>query len=305
MIWQQLQTPQVRDLAWACFSPPLLLSGRVPCGEPAAANCEFHLTPQRCASLEKLDRNPEPLLNHLANYRQQRLGLYFEALWHFFLQTDAETDLLAHNLPVRVAGETMGEFDILYRCRQSGRQFHLELAVKFYLGVPDTNIWLGPSQRDRLDNKITQLGARQIQLGARAEAKPLLQKLGIERLERQIEIKGYLFHPVAASTRLPAAHNPAQPESYWYSLDSLPQMNSTGTALPGWQHVPRSRWLAPLFLADRLTAEDENTLQAKLQQRFETGRGPQILAYCDEEGCELFRCMVAPNCWPNTSADHA
>jgi hypothetical protein len=177
--------------------------------------------------------------------------------------------------------------------------------VKFYLGVPGTDIWLGPSQRDQLDNKIAHLGKRQIQLGALPAASPLLQQLGIDKLERQIEVKGYLFHPDAANTRLPEAHNSAQAELYWYPLGDLPQVNRSGSALPGWQHVPRSRWLAPLLLADKRAAEDEDKLRANLQHRFEKGRGPQILAYCDEGGYELYRCMVAPNNWPDKSPDHA
>ena len=127
-------TREVRDLAWACFSPPLLLSPGLAQPEEAVSNCGLGLTDARRSWLERLDRDARPLLEHLARRRGSRLGIYFEQLWHFFLTEDPAVDLVAHNLPVRADGRTIGEFDCLYYCRERRRHVHLELAVKYYLG---------------------------------------------------------------------------------------------------------------------------------------------------------------------------
>ena len=156
------QTREVRDLAWACFAPPLLVTRELGVHAAGAGNCAFPLSGGRQLWLEKLDRDATPLLEHLSSIRSQRLGLYFESLWHFFLAQDEEVDLVARNLPVNRDGRTIGEFDCLYFCRRRNCHVHLELAVKFYLGWPtqtepgDTSLaseWLGPNARDRLDIK--------------------------------------------------------------------------------------------------------------------------------------------------------
>ena len=112
------RTPAVRDLAWACFSPPLLHNDQLLADPGGLTNCYLELTPQRRDWLAALDRDPSALLEHLAVNAPRRLGLYFERLWHFFLQADPAVELLAHNLPVRDGGVTLGEFDCLYYCRR-------------------------------------------------------------------------------------------------------------------------------------------------------------------------------------------
>ena len=91
-----LQTRQVRDLAWACFSPPLLISRQLDSGIQLG-NTNFRLSPERQQWLAELDRNPQPLLTHLAASKSPRLGIYFERLWQFFLDCYPAVELLAAN----------------------------------------------------------------------------------------------------------------------------------------------------------------------------------------------------------------
>ena len=83
-----LTNRHVRDLAWACFSPPLLHTQKLADDQHNVANCGLSLTPTRTAWLQQLDHNPGPLLDYLAQQSHTRLGLYFEQLWHFFLAQD-------------------------------------------------------------------------------------------------------------------------------------------------------------------------------------------------------------------------
>ncbi|MCZ6830830.1 MAG: DUF1853 family protein [Gammaproteobacteria bacterium] len=303
MIWQELTSPAVRDLAWTCFSPPLLHSHQLPgCGDKIE-NCHLTLTSARAAFLQRLDRDPGPLLAHLTGKNRTRLGIYFESLWHFFLRSDPDTELLAHNLPIRDGGTTLGEFDILYLCKERQQHIHLELAVKFYLGVAGSDIWLGPGQRDRLDHKVAHITQRQIRLGELQLAREPLRTLGIERLHKQVEIKGYLFKPETRSPTLPPGYNRAIPLSNWYNIDEFQALASTDAAWLGWQLIKRERWLSPLLLPEANQATGDDALLAQLSDIFRTGAGPQMLACCDEQGQERRRCFVAPQPWPTQGAN--
>ena len=57
MIWQELTQHAVRDLAWACFSPPLLHSRHLPGSDGRIDNCELELTPARIEQLRALANN--------------------------------------------------------------------------------------------------------------------------------------------------------------------------------------------------------------------------------------------------------
>ncbi|MEQ8803961.1 MAG: DUF1853 family protein, partial [Haliea sp.] len=129
----ELTNPRVRDLAWACLGPPLLQMETLKSAS-GVTTASLTLTAARARWLQQLDRQPQPLLTWLEARPATRLGLYFEHLWHFFLQQDSATELIAHNLPLSSNGRTVGEFDCLYYCHERRRPVHLELAVKFYLG---------------------------------------------------------------------------------------------------------------------------------------------------------------------------
>ncbi|MEZ5555625.1 DUF1853 family protein [Haliea sp.] len=197
-----LQHGKVRDLAWACFAPPMMHVEQA-----GITTASFPLTAARVAWLQALDRDPSSLMHWLSARPATRLGLYFEQLWQFFLQQDSETMLIANNVPVRDAGRTLGEFDCLYWCRRRERPVHLELAAKFYLGChapcvdadpPTAYSWLGPNTIDRLDRKLQRLTQHQIQLSRQPAAQPVLDALHAAEPLREILLSGQLFAPLAA-----------------------------------------------------------------------------------------------------------
>ena len=301
------QTREVRDLAWACFAPPLLVTRELGAHAAGAGNCAFPLNGERQLWLEKLDRDATPLLEHLSSLRSQRLGLYFESLWHFFLAQDEEVDLVASNLPVNRDGRTIGEFDCLYFCRRRNCHVHLELAVKFYLGWPpqtapgDTSLadeWLGPNARDRLDIKVDRLLLHQSQLGSRDEARPLLQALGIQELTREIELKGQLFAPANCLMPPPAGFHPDQRLHAWLRLADL--ATPPGHLLAErYRVLPRIQWLS----TDQLPAGDVidslGELIDSLQQNIQLTGQPRLVAALDSNGGEIARFFVVDSHWPD------
>ncbi len=297
-----LTHPQVRDLAWACLGPPLL---RVETLAPGAGvtDARLPLTAARTAWLHELDRQPQPLIDWLAAQPATRLGLYFERLWHFFLTRDSETDLLAHNLPVRSGGTTLGEFDCLYYCRQRQRPVHLELAVKFYLGWRRTTTaagqstaaeWLGPNTVDRLDLKLQRLLQHQSRLSLDPVGRELLASRGLEQPLREIALRGSLFQPSGDRLSPPPGYNPALPLPHWYPLSAWRSgANAQGRLVV----LPRLRWLSPLRHGTAIQAPED--LLVQLEARFARGGRPVLVVQVDDEGCESQRLFLAGDRWPD------
>ena len=300
------QTREVRDLAWACFSPPLLDTRTLGNTRIGARNCAFPLTSRRRQWLEALDRDATPLLEHLSGLRDQRLGLYFESLWHFFLSQDENIELVANNLPVHDSKRTLGEFDCIYFCRQRNCHVHLELAVKFYLGSHVERVqqeasawhdWIGPETRDRMDIKINRLLEHQIQLGNTTAARPLLKSLGVERLLREIEIKGYLFRPVSVAMPPPEGFHRRQRLHYWLRLGELatpPQALRANI----YQVLPRRHWLSAARVAPADAISTPLELAATLGRDMARIPGPRLVAALDRSGAEIERFFVTGPDWP-------
>ncbi len=306
----QFKTREVRDLAWACFSPTLLNSENLADDGQNIANCGLALSPRRQQWLQALDKQPAALHAHLKQLHSTRLGLYFESLWHFFLNEDPAVELIAHNLPIRHLGQTLGEFDCLYYCQERQRHIHLELAVKYYLSCRQTtstqtashwNEWLGPTNTDHLDRKINHLTQRQIQLGDVPAARESLDKLGITTLAKEIEIKGYLFQSLRDPLPAPHAHNPQNKLCRWLSISELPQdLEADKNRL--FLVLPKSHWLAPVTL-DSANGEPLNPvhLNSLLSKHF-THRGrAQLVASFDDTGREARRFFVVGESWPGDS----
>ncbi|MDH4041647.1 MAG: DUF1853 family protein [Gammaproteobacteria bacterium] len=299
-------TQAVRDLAWACFAPPLLHIEQLAYDGQNLAACGLDLTPGRQRWLAQLDSEPRPLLEQLARDDNHRLGIYFERLWHFFLQADPAVELIAHNLPLRERGRTLGEFDIIYWCHERQRHFHLELAVKYFLGYRRSttcepashwNEWLGPNPDDRLDLKIDQLLQRQTRLADHPLAREQLQGMGIEDLAREVAFKGYLFRSGEDPLPPPFGFNCALPLSRWLPLRALESCLDELQAahfLP----LPRARWLTPVQAGKDEEFIDRAGLAHRLQSALASGGRAQLIAAVDTAGAETSRFFVTADDWP-------
>tara|TARA_R110001599_G_scaffold353883_1_gene602250 strand:+ start:39487 stop:40443 length:957 start_codon:yes stop_codon:yes gene_type:complete len=306
-------TQAVRDLAWTCFSPGLLHSWQLADEGQNVTDCGLFLTPARRRWLAQLDNEPRVLLEALTQKPVKRLGLYFEQLWHFFLEQDPDTTLIAHNLAVRDQGRTLGEFDVIYWCHSRQRHFHLELAVKFYLGwrqhtsfelASQWREWLGPSSQDRLDLKLEQLLRRQIRLSAQPQARELLAELGVGTPAREIAIKGYLFQSLIDPLPPPFGYNPQCPLQHWIPVDKL------ATQLPELQTdryllLAKLRWLSPAQATDEDEILNRTELVERLQSLLASNPRSRLVAGVSAAGLELCRFFVTPGDWPaGAKVDH-
>ncbi len=323
-----LHSPQVRDLAWAVFSPPLLRFETQRAGEATVGNCDIPLTPARRRWLQTLDGSPAALMDFLAQRRSTRLGIYFEWLWRFFIESDPELELIAHNLPVREQGRTLGEFDILYRRRGEAQARHLELAVKYYLQYPPPALsplpslagWLGPGAEDRLDLKVHRLLTHQIELSSTAAGEAAVRRLTSAPLIREIEVKGYLFQGTRPPEQIDNRLHQPPPGQRWLPISQLLTIDRPASP-GGFQLLPRARWLGPARAKDRTLTGPQGSarestdksavecaepltlsrLKERLTAQLEIHGRPQLAVALGDTGEERYRFFVVPQDWPTTS----
>ncbi|MEM1155581.1 MAG: DUF1853 family protein [Pseudomonadota bacterium] len=301
----------VRDLAWSCFSASLISGEALAAEGHPLQNCEPVLTPERKEWLLRLDRRPNRLLAYLSERPAQRLGIYFERLWQFFLREDPQFELVAHNLPVRDASATLGEFDIIYWCHRRCSHVHLELAVKFYLGHSPGNSaqrsssresqwrqWLGPNAKDRLDIKLNRLQQHQSALTRLPQAQAQLAALGVGNIIPEVAIKGYLFTPLSPAMDNPVGYNARGQMQRWFSIE---QLNASSAELQGdyFLTLPKARWLSPICAASFRECVMRSNLTSSLQSILAGAKGrPQLTAALDAQGNEQYRFFTTPEHWP-------
>ena len=290
-IEQDYRHAEVRDLAWAIASPPLM--------QPAGSAChwfspEWYMQRYSAAQewLKKLDQDPTSLIEQLDAQRDRRLGNYFETLLAYWLGADSRFDLIERNLPIREAGNTLGELDFIVRDNHSGLNYHWEVAVKFYLGVGDTrqrNNWHGPGRRDRLDIKLDHLQHRQSLLCRLPQTREVLQQRAIEVAGCAVIMKGRLFYPYPHTGAYPAGVSTGHLKSHWYRIGNLV---ATAEAKDRFRPLLRGGWMAshaPVDAQDLTMAE----LFSAIQQ--EKLRLPLYLVSNRQHG--LQRLFVVPDDW--------
>lgn len=327
--YQRYQHQEIRDLAWCCFSSPLLQS--LP-GSDASIWRNRSEAEDR-VWLDALDRNPTPLLDHLAQSKSTRLGVYYENLLKFYWLHQPHIRLLAHNVQIHTTDNrsgsnlTFGAMDFLIQ--HVAEFWHLEAAVKFYLGQPAAKSestvdstgdasaweqWLGPNCNDRLDIKLNRMRQHQLPLSQSEPAQPLLRRVNPEAQpwRRGLCLQGYLFYPGDALMTAPQAAHPQHLRGRWWHLSRfLEELKRPHPALTDeinngadyWLILPRARWLSPAQTTDIQTLYSAGQLQEALSHWVDHNNRPQLIAAMrkvDQVWLEIARFFIVPDHWPWT-----
>ena len=291
-----------RDLIWSVLGPALL-------------DCDW--SPVRPAFLQHgptlpwqhwLDAQQPPL-----QFRSPRLGLMFEQLWHQYFRL-CDMQWLA-NVQIQDDKRTLGELDLLIRPETGHGAYHLELALKFYLGIGDD--WIGPNRRDYLADKIRHTRDKQLPLANHLITQQTLQQHGWPLLrssspqspqqpqlqpqpQSQALMRGCLFHPAdpAINATLPKEVNPQHWSGEWIHHQQSDQL------LPDsrWFLLSKPQWISPAcvdFSVDKATLLRhcnahfhylDTALCAVEVQKNDQGRW-----------CEQRRWLIMPDHWPRSA----
>ncbi|MDP9154437.1 MAG: DUF1853 family protein [Pseudomonadota bacterium] len=285
----------VRDLAWLLFSPDLLSASHA--GAPLACPVESDKRAAVSGWLEALDDNPEALHALVRKPSLRRLGLYAEALLEYFLTHGPNARLIAANVPLRAAGQTLGEVDFLLHNARRER-LHWELAVKFYLhigeGAAALSDYVGPNLQDRFDLKHDRLLHHQLGLSARDE----FASLGFEGPWRaELFVKGRLFYRQCAAPTLPPELADDHLRGWWMTVSEWQESKGD----EAFAVVPRLAWLAERSLSN----EEAGTLT------FDAGAltSPTMVANYDRSAGDIWRersrGFIVPDEWPERALRYA
>lgn len=271
-----LSHQMVRDLLWLFSSPSLIQPNQL----------SFQQKPFDENWLRVTAESPEKISNFMADKNLKMLGPYFEALWEFYFVNCPGKKLIAKNVQVFAANKTIGEFDFIYLDEATGEYRHLEVAIKYFLGLNDKsnknveeigekkkainsyspmNQWLGPNANDRLDKKYFKMLEQQSQLSQTPEGIATLEVLGVSTSSKPVKseicLLGYLFYPLdgeeGCDPMLPpenshTSHN----KGYWLKVSQLEMFLPEGHL---WKIMDKPFWMAPL---------QETRQQLKTQQEI-------------------------------------
>lgn len=234
--WLQFSRPEVRQLAFAVASPPLLKNW------PDQMNNQAILLPDHIfwlqhfenfiPYLKQLDKDSSPLQLHLSQLRSTRLGIRFEGLLAFWLlqRNYHPYEILGQSIKRMDGQRTLGEMDFLLRNQETGQVEHWEVAIKFYLGENSftADQWLGLNRRDTMGRKIQHLVNHQFDV----------QHVDGHSIDvQQAVIKGRLFYPIHQTYYLPSWLNDAHLSGLWgYRIPSV-------TSPLIWRRAARHEWL--------------------------------------------------------------
>ena len=287
--------PCVRDMAWALSSPPLM--------QPVATKCSWfgarwyrQLFEDSVGWLHQLDEQPQELLDVIADEKDKRLGKYFETLWDYYFQCSSRFTVLRRNLQVHHRQRTLGELDFIVHDEVLQKNIHIEMAIKFYLGVGDTASmanWHGPGKQDRLDIKMKNLIDKQSVFSRHTVVVQQLLEEDIQIDQCAVIMKGRLFYPHRRGEPYiaPESSDPSHLKSYWYRYSDYSFCEHC-------RYMPlvRSGWMA----SQAFEAGKSMRQKQQLDECLSTGklRLPLLLVRFNEEQ-ESERIFLVPDDWPN------
>lgn len=295
--YDRLRDPLVRDLAWVAWSPPLLQSGLLPIRDPLQGSIWRTEPEQLWHRLLQLDVDPGARVALLPTTSDYRLGTYYERLWHALLDLAPDVRVIARNIRLLQGHRTLGELDLLVETADQAVT-HFELAIKFYLGVPDRNpaseksspasAWLGPNPTDSLQNKLCRLAEHQLPLAERID----LAEEPLPRPQRSCAwLQGQLFFP-RGQTMAPPPDLASAPLHFWTSCSGWDALDNE--ARDEWQALPHKRWLMPP--AEHSAEVAREAMPTEMPARRARMLVKRTAGKCDPLRAQ--RMMVMPDDWP-------
>lgn len=215
------------------------------------------------------------------------LGKYFERLLSYFFENYPQFELIHAGKQLFKGQETEGEIDFVVRDKKEGKIYHLEVAVKYYMGYKDVgkhDLWIGPNGSDTLQKKIRKL-EKQLDLS--------------DRLEEKIDFKmalmlGYLFKRWKGAN-WPYFANHINYDACWiYENEVVDFFEQTSKYVI----VPKSKWLA-FYLGENLDLHFGEAIIPLIRDQIQLIEKGIMVAKVDDKTMRCVQlCIVVPLRWP-------
>ena len=193
-LWWKLEQQNVRDLASLLTAPSLWHTG---CELPVATL----LGETGFRFLLALDKNPQPLLEHLRQVfpYQYRLGFYAESLLTFWLTYSPHWQLLARNVVVSENTRTIGALDFIAQTQNTDtpKFYHIELTCKYYFSQHEPiseASFIGLNPTDHLNKKTNKL-VQQLALIQHPDLQKMVKQNNWQNIVSTSIVRGIAFTP--------------------------------------------------------------------------------------------------------------
>jgi len=297
-----LHHPWVRDLAWLLHAPDIIESAHP--GRPTLEELGLGDAACRKTWLHALDAEPQRLVPYIGATPPRRLGHYHERLWHALLDLAPATRLLATNIMIHEAGRTLGELDVIYTDAQ-GHPVHLELAIKYYLGLREgpgderhPARWIGPGCADSLARKHYHTRHHQLPLAHHPRSMACLNALGIDpsSLHQRSAMLGMLFYPWPGAIAAPHPARTTATHGNWLAWQDWPVLRDHLAAGTLGAPLHKPHWLA---LPEVETYRPLARLEAELEMHFTDTSAPRQYHLQAPDGTQR-RVFIVPDDWPRS-----
>lgn len=305
----------IRDLYWVIFSPLLFNSltdnqGKlISIFDQELFDGEFKSLSQK---LSDLDKNPEPLQEHIQMGNNKLLGKYYESLVEYWFLISKRFEIVDKSLQINNNGETIGEFDFILKDKANNKFIHLEAAGKFYLSSENKADWItyiGPNPHDNLKKKMEKLFNEQTQLSKTVLGKEKLTELGISEIESAILIKGYFFYPIESFLSnhfiIPEHSNPNHNKGWWLRFSEIEKLHAVNC--DQWLVLKRSNWISQAVATTENELLNTHDLSMFLRSYFEFNHYPVLIASMDKSEnffIEKTRGFIVSDLWPDLNFIH-
>ncbi len=222
----------------------------------------------------------------------QKLGHLYEDALHLLLSASDQLEVLADHLQVFDRNHiTLGEMDYILRDLRTQQVLQLELAVKFYLGVPTAGGWRfpGPDPNDNWQRKLKHMRTHQLSLVQRPETISLFrERWRCERVEVRQLIYGCIFYPMGVEQcPLPESVRPGCRKGRWLYAQDLERFFAGVSEVC---MIPKPLWPVALTAALR-----ESLPRASVSAMYAASSQRCVMFVLPDEEEPHF---LVPNHWP-------